>query len=126
MRKVLFYYYLRKMKLTITLHYYTQWGENIHLAFSSVNDLHNATTHSMQTDGQGRWFITIEGDYKASSPYTFVVMKNNTVKRTEWRHHLLPDTLHGHIHISDRWIDRSTLAPFYSSITMWKTQFKEH
>ena len=103
------------MKLTITLHYNTHWGEDIHLAFCDVNNIHNVSTHAMQTDGQGRWFITLEGDYKASAPYTFVVIENGEIKRSEWRHHLLPDTLHGHIHISDRWIDRSTLAPFYSS-----------
>ena len=102
------------MKLTITLHYHTQWGESIHLALCKVNEVHNTPTIPMQTDGQGRWFAQIEGDYKASTPYTFVVMENDAVKRTEWRHHMLPDTLHGHVHISDRWIDRSTLAPFFS------------
>ena len=103
------------MKLTITLHYDTQWGENIHLAFSTVANVHSAPTQCMQTDGQGRWFITLEGDYKAGMPYTFTVVENGTIKRTEWRHHHLPDTLHGHVYISDRWIERSTLAPFYSS-----------
>ena len=103
------------MKLTITLHYDTQWGENIHLAFSTVANVHSASTQCMQTDGQGRWFITLEGDYKASTPYTFVVVENGAIKRTEWRHHLLPETLHGHVHISDHWIERSSLAPFYSS-----------
>ena len=103
------------MKLTITLHYDTQWGENIHLAFSTVANVHSASTQCMQTDGQGRWFITLEGDYKASTPYTFVVVENGAIKRTEWRHHLLPETLHGHVHVSDHWIERSSLAPFYSS-----------
>ena len=69
----------------------------------------------MQTDGQGRWFVTMEGDYKPATPYTFLVMEEGGIKRTEWRHHLLPDTLHGHVYISDRWVDRSELAPFYSS-----------
>ena len=104
------------MKLTITLHYNTQWGESIHLALCKVNEVHNTSTIPMHTDGQGRWFADIEGDYKASMPYTFVVMENGAVKRTEWRHHILPDTLHGHVHISDRWVDRSTLAPFFSSV----------
>ena len=103
------------MRLTITLHYNTHWGEDIHLAFSEVGNVHNAPTYPMQTDGQGRWFITLDEDVKAASPYTFIVVENGTITRTEWRHHLLPDTLHGHIHISDRWIDRSTLAPFFSS-----------
>ena len=103
------------MKLTITLHYNTQWGESLHLAFSPVANVHNVPTLPMQTNGEGRWFITIEGDYKPSTPYTFVVMENGDIKRTEWRHHRLPDTLHGHVHISDRWVDRSELAPFYSS-----------
>lgn len=103
------------MKLTITLHYNTVWGEDIHLAFSSVSDVHHVHTLPMQTDGQGHWFITTEGDYKPSTHYTFVVKKDGNIKRTEWRHHTLPDTLHGHVHISDRWYERSTLAPFYSS-----------
>ena len=103
------------MTLTITLHYDTCWGENIHLAFCDINSVEHASLHAMQTDGQGRWFITLDGEYKTSSPYTFVVTEDGAVKRTEWRHHLLPKTLHGHVHISDRWIDRSTLAPFYSS-----------
>ena len=81
------------MKLTITLHYDTQWGESIHLALCKVNEVHSTYTIPMQTDGQGRWFAHVEGDYKASMPYTFVVMENGKVKRTEWRHHLLPDTL---------------------------------
>ncbi len=103
------------MKLTITLHYNTQWGESLHLAFTTVANVHNTPTLPMQTDGEGRWFVTVEGDYKPSAPYTFVVMENGNIKRTEWRHHTLPDTLHGHVHISDRWVDRSELAPFYSS-----------
>ena len=103
------------MKLTITLHYNTQWGESLHLAFSPVANVHSVPTLPMHTDGEGRWFITVEGDYKPSAPYTFVVMENGNIKRTEWRHHTLPDTLHGHVHISDRWVDRSELAPFYSS-----------
>ena len=103
------------MKLTITLHYNTQWGEDIHLAFSAVKEVSNAPTFPMQTDGKGHWFVTVDGDFKPSEPYTFVVIENNAIKRTEWRHHLLPDTLHGHVYISDRWYERSTLAPFYSS-----------
>ena len=103
------------MKLTITLHYNTHWGEDIHLAFCDVNDVYKSSTHSMLTDGQGRWFITLEGDFKASSPYTFIVVENGAIKRTEWRRHMLPDTLDGHVPISDRWLDRSTLAPFSSS-----------
>ena len=103
------------MKLTITLHYNTQWGESLHLAFTTVANVHNTPTLPMQTDGEGRWFVTVEGDYKPSAPYTFVVMESGNIKRTEWRHHTLPDTLHGHVHISDRWVDRSELAPFYSS-----------
>ena len=103
------------MKLTITLHYNTQWGEDIHLAFSTVKDVCSVPTIPMLTDGKGHWFVTIDGDFKPSSPYTFVVIEHNAVKRTEWRHHTLPDTLHGHICINDRWHERSTLAPFYSS-----------
>ena len=103
------------MRLTITLHYNTRWGEDIHIAFSEVSNVHNASSYPMQTDGQGRWFITLDEDVKAASPYTFIVVENGAITRTEWRHHLLPDTLHGHIHISDRWNDRSTLAPFFSS-----------
>lgn len=103
------------MKLTITLHYNTRWGENLHIAFSALSGVHSAPTHAMHTDGQGHWFITLEGDYKASSPYTFVVIEEGVIKRTEWRHHTLPDTLHGHVYISDRWVDRSEFAPFYSS-----------
>ncbi len=103
------------MKLTFTLHYNTQWGESLHLAFSPVANVHSVPTLPMQTDGEGRWFITVEGDYKPSVPYTFVVIENGNIRRTEWRHHTLPDTLHGHVHISDRWVDRSELAPFYSS-----------
>lgn len=103
------------MKLTLTLHYNTQWGESLHVAFSPVANVHHAPILPMQTDGQGRWFVTVEGDYKPSAPYTFVVMEGGNIKRTEWRHHTLPHTLHGHVHISDRWVDRSELAPFYSS-----------
>ena len=103
------------MKLTITLHYNTQWGEDIHLAFSTVKDVCSVPTIPMLTDGKGHWFVTVDGDFKHSSPYTFVVIEHNAVKRTEWRHHTLPDTLHGHICINDRWHERSTLAPFYSS-----------
>ena len=103
------------MKLTVTLHYNTVWGEDIHLAFSTVKDVHSAHTLPMQTDGKGHWFVTVEGDFKPSAPYTFVVIENNAIKRTEWRHHTLPDTLHGHVYISDRWHERSELAPFYSS-----------
>ena len=103
------------MKLKFTIHYHTAWGESLHVAFSQVVNVHSSPTYPMQTDGQGRWFITVEGDYKPAAPYTFVVMENGNIKRTEWRHHTLPDTLHGHVHISDRWMDRSELAPFYSS-----------
>lgn len=103
------------MKITITLHYDTRWGEGIHLVFSTVNNVDGAPTHPMQTDGKGHWFITLDGDFKPSAPYTFVVVENGMVQRTEWRHHTLPDTLHGHVCVSDRWYERSTLAPFYSS-----------
>ena len=100
------------MKITITLHYDTRWGEDIHLVFSTVSNVDGAATHPMQTDGKGHWFISLEGDFKPSAPYTFVVVEGGAVKRTEWRHHTLPDTLHGHVCISDRWYERSTLAPF--------------
>ena len=103
------------MKITITLHYDTRWGEGIHLVFSTVNNVDGAPTHPMQTDGKGHWFITLDSDFKPSAPYTFVVVENGMVQRTEWRHHTLPDTLHGHVCVSDRWYERSTLAPFYSS-----------
>lgn len=103
------------MKLTVTLHYNTVWGENIHVAFSTVKDVHTAPLQPMHSDGKGHWFVTVEGDFKPSAPYTFVVVENDAIKRTEWRHHTLPDTLHGHVHISDRWRERSALAPFHSS-----------
>ena len=103
------------MKLTITLHYSTRWGEDIHLAFSTIDGVHVASTIPMQTDGKGHWFVTVEDDFKPSAPYTFVVVENGTIQRSEWRHHTLPDTLHGHVYISDCWYDRSPLSPFYSS-----------
>ena len=103
------------MKLTVTLHYNTVWGEDIHIAFSTVKDVQSAHTQPMQTDGKGHWFVTLDDDFKPSAPYTFVVIEGNAIKRTEWRHHTLPDTLHGHVYISDRWHERSELAPFYSS-----------
>ena len=51
------------MKLTVTLHYNTVWGEDIHIAFSTVKDVHSAYTLPMQTDGKGHWFVTLEGDF---------------------------------------------------------------
>ncbi|MBR5846636.1 MAG: 4-alpha-glucanotransferase [Bacteroidaceae bacterium] len=103
------------MKLTITLHYDTRWGEDVRLVFDTVNNVDLASAHPMQTDGKGHWFVTLEGDFKPSDPYTFVVVENDAVQRTEWRHHMLPDTLHGHVCVNDRWHERSSLAPFYSS-----------
>ena len=45
------------MKLTITLHYDTRWGEDVRLVFDTVNNVDLASAHPMQTDGKGHWFV---------------------------------------------------------------------
>ena len=83
------------MQINFHIEYYTQWGENLCLVAQDVK-------YPMQWAGNGQWTVTIK-DAKASilKDYTYVVIKDGIIVRTEWEHH----SSHPSKDVYDRWND---------------------
>ena len=69
------------MQVSFFIEYYTQWGENLCLVAQDVK-------YPMQWAGNGIWTVTIK-DARAVmlKDYTYVVIKDGIIVRTEWEHH---------------------------------------
>ncbi len=83
------------MQTTFSIRYWTKWGESISLVL-------NDRKHPMQWAGDGLWTVTVK-DCKAADlkDYTYVVMRDGLIERTEWKHHSAKSAKN----IEDQWID---------------------
>lgn len=82
------------MKTTFKIEYWTRWGESISLVIKDKK-------HPMQWGEGNVWSVTV--DVKASDlkDYTYVLMQDGLILRTEWTHHTAkPEAL-----IVDSWMD---------------------
>ncbi|MBQ0006686.1 MAG: 4-alpha-glucanotransferase, partial [Alistipes sp.] len=83
------------MKVKLSIEYFTRWGESLSL-------ISNDRKFPMTWEGNGIWSITFPHcTASILSDYTYVVMKDGCILRTEWKHH--HSKLSGEIH--DVWFD---------------------
>ena len=95
------------MNVKISVRYNTRWGERLVLKMGK-------RTFDMDYVYDGLWEITLPAGQCASS-YTFCVVADGAVIRTEWRGHALTLPASGNLEIRDRWIDRPDGSAFWSS-----------
>ncbi len=83
------------MKVTLTIEYHTVWGESLTLVAKDKK-------YPMSWKGNGKWTVSILNcTAKMLSDYTYVVVKDGLVWRTEWKHHSSKPAKE----INDAWID---------------------
>ena len=83
------------MKVTVSIEYYTRWGESLVLVSGDRK-------FPMNWSGNNIWSVTIDKCTSSIlSDYTFVLMEDGLIQRTEWEHH----TSKPAPEIRDRWID---------------------
>lgn len=69
------------MQITFSIEYNTRWGESLCLVAQDVK-------YPMQWAGDGIWTVTLKNTTAAIlKDYTYVVMEDGLVTRTEWEHH---------------------------------------
>ena len=103
------------MKVTFSIEYRTIWGESLSLVLQDRK-------HPMQWHEGGIWTVTVDKCTAAAlKDYTYVLMRDGLIVRTEWRHHSakVPATAKagasakagakapaaGPVTITDHWID---------------------
>ena len=100
------------MKLNFSIEYRTSWGEEIVLCLGGKRYL-------LSYVAEGIWQGEIARFKPAmASEYTYEVVRDGMTVRTEWKKHLLvlpEDSKAKVVNIYDRWNDRPTDSPFYSS-----------
>ncbi len=83
------------MKVKLSIEYFTRWGESLSL-------ISNDRKFPMVWEGNGLWSITFPNcTASILSDYSYVVMKDGCIVRTEWKHH--HSKLAREIH--DSWFD---------------------
>src|SRR5574344_685593 len=83
------------MTLTFIINYQTVWGESLSLV---INDKKHPMTWGEGSD----WSVTIENcPASGLKDYTYVVMREGLIWRTEWKHHSSKMARE----IEDSWID---------------------
>ena len=100
------------MKLSISIEYRTNWGEEIVLCLGGKR-------YPLAYTSEGLWEGTVARvALEKTSEYGYEVVRDGQTVRTEWKKHILvlpegaePKTLT----VYDRWIDRPEDSPFYSS-----------
>jgi 4-alpha-glucanotransferase len=104
--------------ITLHLEYYTQWGDQIYVCFNSTPQRGRVLALDampMTSDGRGGWSLQISTKNCSGIPYTYCLVRNGVVLRTEWQAgHQLPDCANS-LQIFDSWIDVPEDRPFYSS-----------
>ena len=96
------------MKIHIELEYRTSNG--LCLRLRTADGL-----QSMASLGGDRWGIDLKS-LPDKREYSFEVYNGDTLVRTEWKGHRLPDSSSEDIRVYDRWNDRPSDSPFHSSL----------
>ena len=100
------------MKLNVNIEYHTSWGEELVLCIGKKR-------YPLSYVEEGRWQGAVAGiSMKAPLEYSYELIRDGKTIRTEWKKHLLslPEgILPKTITVYDRWCDRPSDAPFYSS-----------
>ena len=82
------------MKTTFKIEYWTRWGESISLVIKDKK-------YPMQWGEGNVWSATVDVKVADFKDYTYVLMQDGLILRTEWKHHSAkPDAT-----IVDHWID---------------------
>ena len=69
------------MTITFKIEYRTVWGESLALVLSDKK-------YPMQWGEGGTWSVTVKDCSAAAlKDYTYVVMRDGLIVRTEWKHH---------------------------------------
>lgn len=68
------------MKIRFRINYITRWGESLAIVLED-------NKYPMQWETGGNWTAELEVRAAALKDYTYVVMENGLVSRTEWQHH---------------------------------------
>lgn len=83
------------MQVKFSIEYHTRWGESLCLVAQDVK-------YPMTWAGDGIWSVTVKNVTAAFlKDYTYVVMEDGLVSRTEWMHHSSAKAGE----INDKWID---------------------
>ena len=82
------------MQISFKIEYQTRWGESLVLVL-------NDRKYPMSWGEGGIWSVTVKATAAALKDYTYVLMQDGLIKRTEWKHHSArPAAV-----INDGWID---------------------
>ena len=95
------------MKVTFSIEYLTRWGESLSVV---IND----KKHPMHWCEGGIWTISLDKCTASSlKDYTYVVMEDGLVRRTEWIHHSVKaPSRQKTLDIRDSWNDVPAGCPF--------------
>ncbi|MCQ2119890.1 MAG: 4-alpha-glucanotransferase [Bacteroidales bacterium] len=86
------------MKVTFNLQYNTRWGESLTLVSRDIK-------HPMKWNDGGIWSVTLPSCTAADlKDYTYIVIEDGLVRRTEWTHHHRKASECGAT-VVDSWID---------------------
>jgi 4-alpha-glucanotransferase len=116
---------------TLHIEYYTRWGEQIYVCFDHAPRRGRVVPADALplSDIEGcRWSLQVPEKYAAGSSYSYCLVQNGLVTRTEWQAvHKLPalpeaaPTVNGDarrvmsVQLFDLWCDTPADLPFYSS-----------
>ena len=97
------------MKYFFSVNYNTSWGEEIKMKVGK-------RLLDMEYKDGGEWTVRLGGrDIKSGQKYSYVLVKGASFERTEWRGHIVPEVTADEVVICDRWQDRPSNSPFWSS-----------
>ena len=82
------------MQVTFRIEYQTRWGESLALVL-------NDKKYPMQWGEGGIWTVTVNATAAALKDYTYVLLQDGLILRTEWKHHSSKSAAL----IRDSWID---------------------
>lgn len=88
------------MEVTFKIEYRTEWGESLSLVIKDKK-------HPMSWGDGAIWSVTVP-DLKVSdlSDYSYIVMKEGMIWRTEWKHHSTKaESSCKSLEIKDKWLD---------------------
>lgn len=107
------------MKLTLSVHYHTNWGESLHISVLGIaSDGSNPDIFEMSYSGQGMWIIEIEiPDSTSELQYSYMLRREDGSLKMEWGrpHSLFLGNSSGNVRVIDRWQDMPVDKPYYSS-----------
>lgn len=87
------------MTVEFNIHYNTLWGESVVLVLEDKK-------YPMEWAGEGKWTLSLESvPPSALSDYTYMIMKDGLILRTEWKHHSFKaDARRKTVKVDDEWL----------------------